>query len=1241
MQEGVRLMEEIDRLVLTVMPHFVAVHYKKMLDAEAWPERVREALCAFELGLRALALGLVSQYLTRDAEKVSDSELNDLLLRRLPTATLGVWKDILFTALCAYEGQRRLFFMPELYDFFWDSSVTPPCPRPDIEAPFDRLVQIYNDLADKQSPADERGWEQLGQETLGLLRTVLAQFTFFERYELIRIVGHDEAGYHYVRYTGLQPMRGETPLQVPEVLNEGWFYLSKDKRAFLELHPLLIFWQAPSQELILAGDGKEGVAVYERYMRDTVDYLVAALWRKISSSDPEIMGDFLRRVWAVLETVKVERLETTRLSWWQLQKVARAISEGRMAGAQGKYRADLYLQRDTTKAAFDRFLASDKTCFVLTGKSGIGKSNFLLALAEEYHPRHPKVCLLMYNAVTFDPSQGLTAVVNADFDNHLRLTGRSEEGGIEDIWRELNRIEGMGRRTVVLALDAINENAQARALLKQVNRFVEGSPWPWLKVVITSRPEAWRNIKWGLTLAEGRYYREAGDAELSIEMQPFTYSRELRPFEPDELPRVYEKYQQVYGLQTPYEKLTVEIKEALRDPLMLWLVAESHRGEEIPPVIRGRDIYEDYVNALIETGRMCLNDVQFLEQELMPCMIREGDPSNAIPARVISGAQTSDGRSLFRLIHAEEVLSSGRSVNVSYRNLVDAQILEQRGDPLDYEIGFKYERFYEYYAGKYIHESNRGREDLVGRYRELVQRVPKRPFLWGAVKRALVLELEEGKRELFFRLAETGDLNMAGLVVAALTDYGERNREVLKGMLSELLEREASAEAVTNAKRVAIEVAANLGMAEILETATRDRSAAIRGFAALHVYYLWTRDKQLGYEIIEKISKRVVSPLGLPRPTAIETMMLISALIGANHLHKDREAVEPLLGVWRKTFSSIPLLKITQKVRPLMLGFGDRIISALVRSHAGDEVRQSLGDFFSLPLEDKQRVCSLANYFDPAYGNLSDIGSDLVHFAKMPNAVMFGLVQGVLLSHFYHDPQGTLPLIKHMFWNIDNRWNRGTTTGAISAALYFMEISPEFEGFAEIVEEFTLDQWRRPTEEVLDRPVIPFSPLLLECRRGLQQSRFVYRALELSGEQRWHDDLKILIHELGAIGLRGYPEFALQTLHQWFGIDEPKIREDMALALARIGALYPREVSHYMLLDTTPRELVQRVGKLAGSRVKDEVIAAGTWELTTGLVLDPVLRPYFVRFIQDAAECPNQRAAEKLVIDTLFSLILR
>ena len=46
-----------------------------------------------------MALDVVSQYLIRDADKLSYPPLNKLLTEKLPKATLGSWKEMLFTGL--------------------------------------------------------------------------------------------------------------------------------------------------------------------------------------------------------------------------------------------------------------------------------------------------------------------------------------------------------------------------------------------------------------------------------------------------------------------------------------------------------------------------------------------------------------------------------------------------------------------------------------------------------------------------------------------------------------------------------------------------------------------------------------------------------------------------------------------------------------------------------------------------------------------------------------------------------------------------------------------------------------------------------------------------------------------------------------------------------------------------------------------------------------------------------------
>src|SRR5262245_30684932 len=130
--------DPFDEFVLHEMPNFVAVNYQQALQAKGARERVERYLHLYTLGLRALAIILVSQYLLHDRRDVRDAYLNDLLWNEFPHLTLDAWQKILFAALRAYHNKRDLFFMPELYDLYWDTGHVPHLRRPDVERPFSR-----------------------------------------------------------------------------------------------------------------------------------------------------------------------------------------------------------------------------------------------------------------------------------------------------------------------------------------------------------------------------------------------------------------------------------------------------------------------------------------------------------------------------------------------------------------------------------------------------------------------------------------------------------------------------------------------------------------------------------------------------------------------------------------------------------------------------------------------------------------------------------------------------------------------------------------------------------------------------------------------------------------------------------------------------------------------------------------------------------------------------------------------
>ena len=89
------------------------------------------------------------------------------------------------------------------------------------------------------------------------------------------------------------------------------------------------------------------------------------------------------------------------------------------------------------------------------------------------------------------------------------------------------------------------------------------------------------------------------------------------------------------------------------------------------------------------------------------------------------------------------------------------------------EIGFEYERFYEYFAGQRLYDlvntpTGRPVADKVAAYADLGTQAQEKAFLWGAVKDALFLELEKRKADqgwkLFLALAaqQTSSLRRPG-----------------------------------------------------------------------------------------------------------------------------------------------------------------------------------------------------------------------------------------------------------------------------------------------------------------------------------------------------------------------------------------------------------------------------------------------------------------------------------------------
>jgi hypothetical protein len=417
---------DLDEFILTEMPYFIAVNYQRMLKAESAEEKSRIGIHLFELSIRTLAINLVSQYLFRDRETVSERQIDVYLYKKIRYAPIDFCKKIFFDIMHVYEHIQERLFISELYNLVWDGSFTPPKWRSDIEEDFERLSQIAVDDIKSISIS----WSELSREITQRLSRILLELRFMGRYDLIQILCVDFQShiYEYELHRGLKIVfeSRSIPESDKEIIEAGWFYLRSPDDRLLRLHPLIIQNQKIIQDI-------PDVGVYLRYTKH-IQYLSTIPDHIITDIDYQWEKDFEYQVFRIIEKTKRQLWSIQRLSWRYICAIATQITSLRMQTVKDKYNAELYLKRDQIEKEFNMFLASEKRCFILIGKSGVGKSSFLLSISDRFRNQSDNIAILMYDAQRINIDQSITHMITNDFNSSL------EDNIITNIWMEISKI---------------------------------------------------------------------------------------------------------------------------------------------------------------------------------------------------------------------------------------------------------------------------------------------------------------------------------------------------------------------------------------------------------------------------------------------------------------------------------------------------------------------------------------------------------------------------------------------------------------------------------------------------------------------------------------------------------------------------------------------------------------------------------------------------------------------------------
>jgi len=293
----------------------------------------------------------------------------------------------------------------------------------------------------------------------------------------------------------------------------------------------------------------------------------------------------------ISEDIRYEAQKTfIGLSWKNLAVFCQAQQNYRMSHLKGaaddiekKYIPEIHIIREEEDKLSD-FVKSEKTCFIVTGESGCGKTNFSCHIAQELAKEYPTLFL--------DGSK-LANSVEQELAEDFNWEFSSERTHIQIVNRVQNMMSAHNKQ-LILVIDAIDE-LTIPDVEKALDNFIGRIKNKNIKVVITCKePELGRFLKiaGNPTEIKSTTFKPEG-----IEKQ--SYSHFLKRFTEDEVNKAIEKYRKVFKIE---EGLPRKIKEECKLGFMLRVLFQvfSETGEEIPDDYTSRQLLEKYFEYKLE-----------------------------------------------------------------------------------------------------------------------------------------------------------------------------------------------------------------------------------------------------------------------------------------------------------------------------------------------------------------------------------------------------------------------------------------------------------------------------------------------------------------------------------------------------------------------------------------------------------------------------------------------------------------
>jgi hypothetical protein len=580
--------------------------------------------------------------------------------------------------------------------------------------------------------------------------------------------------------------------------------------------------------------------------------------------------------------------------------------------------------------------------------------------------------------------------------------------------------------------------------------------------------------------------------------------------------------------------------------------------------------------------------------------------------------------------------------------------------------------------------------------RNMQNQSPK-PFLWGPVKSALIQDAKEHGPDTILKLCHEDDQRVKEMMVAVLTEMGQDRRDTVEQVVRVLCPKEGEPNALQRiralvrtskpkprassdnsnekrarvARKIAVEVAGNLGFDGLLSMAALSSDAATRSAAVRASYYLWQRDSEKVYSILNHLAGNLMHGL-IPDVAAFETVIGLSLTIFFEH-YQDETVRGRLQLVWRRIIDTIFIINpqsgragqaMRAAARNLIFNFAMSFIS-----HVLEELPQynpinypDLQAFFHRRSDDEDRALlrRLVSYLDldAAYSVL-EWESDLrqaVSTRDLLVEMVFTLLINVRMARL---PDETLPMIQRLFSQVRGDTEPTPYLGSLAHSLHTtVQHHPErddiFRLFVDWLDECQqyyakpehtrfrgLQRAQKALQVTLTGPYV-----VDEYRRtGTARSAWLEGRIQRAIAENDVEFFEYLIKdELVQVALDArLPGAAFEVLAlivHWKG-RPAVIDERIVHLLSRIRASYPEEVEDFLEELQLPTEMGLAVRTNEPVETVGSLIGLGPWDFIVDQAIlgSTTLRMHLMSILGSAADFGDLKIWLEHVFREVLNLI--